>query len=63
MDVCSKNFSSVMNGRAIKLLETQETKFQFGGTTELGCCDGLFVLKTMLTLQNKTQPSHIRWIR
>jgi hypothetical protein len=62
MDVCSKIFSSVMNGRAFKLFETQGTKFQFGGTPELGCRDELFVLKTMLTLQKKTQPSLIRWI-
>jgi hypothetical protein len=32
MGVCSKIFSSVMNGRAFKLLNTYGTRFQFGGT-------------------------------
>ena len=49
MDVCSKIFSSMMNGRAFKLLEEHGTRFQFGGTPTLGCHDGLFVLKTLLT--------------
>ncbi len=63
MEVCSKIFSSVMNGRAFKLLETLGTKFQFGGTPELGCRDGLFVLKTMLTLQkNHNLPSHVGFV-
>ena len=59
IDICSKIFSSVMNGRAFKLLETLGTKFQFGGTPELGCRDGLFVLKTMLTLQKNTTLPHM----
>ena len=63
MDVCSKIFSSVMNGRAFKLLETQGTKFQFGGTPELGCRDGLFVLKTMLTLRkNHNLPTYVGFV-
>jgi hypothetical protein len=37
MEVCSKDFSSVMNDRAFKLLQNQGSKFQFGGTPELGC--------------------------
>jgi hypothetical protein len=51
MDVGSKIFSSVMNEQAFKLLEVSGTRFQFGGMPELSCCDGLFVLKTMLNLQ------------
>jgi len=51
MDVCSKIFSSVMNGRAFKLLNAHGTRFQFGGTPTLGCRDGLFVLKTLLTMR------------
>ncbi len=63
MDVCSKIFSLVMNGRAFKLLKTQVTKFQFGGTPELGCRDGLFVLKIMLTLQkNHNLPSYVEFV-
>jgi hypothetical protein len=63
MDVCSKNFSSVMNGRAFKLLEAQGTKFQFGGTPELGCRDGLFILKTMLTLRkNHNLPTYVGFV-
>ncbi len=48
MDVCSKNFSSVMNGQAFRLLELHSTKFQFSGTPGLGCQDGLFTLKTLI---------------
>ena len=48
MDVSSKIFSSVMNGRAFRLLELHGTKFQFGGTPTFGCQDGLFTLKTLL---------------
>jgi hypothetical protein len=63
MDVCSKIFSSVMNGRAFKLLETHGTRFQFGGTPELGCRDSLFVLKTLLTMRkNHNLPSYVAFI-
>ena len=48
MDVCSKIFSSVMNGCAFQLLELHGTRFQFGGIPTLGCQDGLFTLKTLL---------------
>jgi len=48
MDVCSNIFSSVMNGRAIPLLELNGTRFQFVGTPTLGCQDGLLTLKTLL---------------
>jgi hypothetical protein len=52
-----------MNGRAFKLLETQGTKFQLGGMPELGCRNGLFVLKTMLTLQkNHNLPSYVGFV-
>jgi hypothetical protein len=54
MGVCSKIFSSIMNGRAFKLLDKHGTRFQFGGTPELGCHDGLFVLKTLLTMRKTT---------
>ncbi len=40
-----------MNIRAFKLLAAYGTSFQFGDTPELGCRDGLFVLKTLLTMQ------------
>ncbi len=48
MDVCSKIFSSVMNGQAFRLLKLHGTKFQFGGNPGLGCQDGLFTLKTLI---------------
>ncbi len=35
----------------IRLLNKHGTRFQFGGTPELGCQDGLFVLKTLLTMR------------
>ncbi len=51
MDVCSKIFSLVKNGRAFCLLDQNGTRFQFSGTPKLGCRDGLFVLMTLLTIQ------------
>ena len=63
MDVCSKIFSSVMNRRAFCLLNKNGTRFQFGGTLELGCWDGLFVLKTMLTMQkNHNLQSYVAFV-
>jgi hypothetical protein len=62
MDVCSKIFSSIMNGRAFKLLDKHGTQFHFGEIPELGCRDGLFILKTLLTMRKKTQsplPCHV----
>ena len=51
MDICSKIFSSVMNDHAFCLLELHGTRFQFGGTPEVGCRDGLFTLKSLLNAQ------------
>ncbi len=63
MDVCSKVFSSVMNGRAFCLLKLHGTKFQFGGTPTLGCQDGLFTLKTLLNAhKNHDLPSFVAFI-
>jgi hypothetical protein len=47
MDVCSKKISSDMNDRAFRLLELHGTRFQFGGTPEVGCRNGLFTLKAL----------------
>ncbi len=56
-------FSSVMNARAFKLLAEHGTRFQFGGTPELGCRDGLFVLKTLLNMQkNHNLPSYVGFV-
>jgi hypothetical protein len=63
MDVGLNIFSSVMNEQAFKLLDMSGTKFQFGGTPELGCQDGLFVLKTLLNLRkNHNLPSHVAFV-
>jgi hypothetical protein len=63
IDVCSKTFSSVMNGRAFRLLNEHGTRFRFGGTPELGCRDGLFVLKTLLTMRkNHNLPSYVAFV-
>jgi hypothetical protein len=63
MDVSSKIFSSVMNGRAFRLLELHGTRFQFGGTPTLGCQDGLFTLKTLLnTHKNHNLPSFVTFV-
>jgi hypothetical protein len=63
MDVCSKIFSLVMNGRAFHLLELHGTRFQFGGTPTLGCQDGLFMLKTLLNAhKNHNLPSFVSFV-
>jgi hypothetical protein len=52
MDVSSKVFSSVMNAR-----------FQFGGTPEIGCRDGLFTLKALLNARrNHDLPSFVGFV-
>ncbi len=63
MDVCSKIFSSVMNDRAFCLLKLHGTRFQFGGTPEVGCRNGLFTLKSLLNAQrNHDLGSYIRFV-
>jgi hypothetical protein len=63
MDVCSKIFSSVMNGRAFRLLDLHGTRFQFGGTPTLGCQDGLFTLKTLLNAhKNHNLPTFVAFV-
>jgi hypothetical protein len=63
MDVCSKIFRSVMNGRVFKLLGEHGTRFQFGGAPELRCRDGLFVLIMLLTMQkNHNLPSYVAFV-
>jgi hypothetical protein len=63
MDVCSKIFLSVMNSRAFRLLELHGTKFQFGGTPDLGCKDGLFTLKTLInTHKNHHLPLFVTFV-
>ncbi len=52
MDMCSKVFSSVMTTRAFSLLDKHGTRFQFGGTPETGCRDGLFTLKALLNARH-----------
>ncbi len=52
-----------MNGRVFKLLAEHGTHFQFGGMQELGCRDGLFVLKTLLTMQkNHNLSSYVTFV-
>ncbi len=52
-----------MNGRVLKLLAEHGTHFQFGGTPELGCREGIFVLKTLLTMRkNHNLSSHVTFV-
>jgi hypothetical protein len=63
MEICSKFFSSIMNGRAFCLLELHGTRFQFGGTPTLECQDGLFTLKTLLNVhKNHNLPSFVAFV-
>ncbi len=52
MDICSKVFSSMMTARAFSLLDKHGMRFQFGGTPEVGCRDGLFTLKALLNARH-----------
>jgi hypothetical protein len=51
MDMSGKVFSSIMTACAFKLFDKHGTRFQLGGTPELGCRDGLFTLKALLNVQ------------
>jgi hypothetical protein len=51
MDMCSKVFSLTMTAHAFQLLDKDRTRFQFGGTPELHCRNGLFTLKALLNAQ------------
>ncbi len=52
-----------MKRRASCLLNANGTRFQFGGTPELGCRDGLIVLKTLLTMgKNHSLPSYAAFV-
>ena len=63
MDIRSKVFSSIMTARAFKLLDKHGTRFQFGGTPELGCRDGLFTLKALLnTRHNHDLASYVSFV-
>jgi hypothetical protein len=63
MDVCSKIFSSIMNGCAFRLLKLHRTQFQFGGTPNRGCQDGLFTHKTLLNAhKNHNLPSFVAFV-
>ncbi len=52
MDMCSKVFSLMMTARAFALLDKHGTQFQFGGTPEIGCRDGLFTFKSLLNARH-----------
>jgi hypothetical protein len=53
----------VMNARTFTLLTKHGTWFQLGDTPVPGCCDGLFVLKTMLNMrENHNLPSHVGFV-
>ncbi len=52
MDMCSKVFSSIITTQAFTLLDKHDTRFQFGGTPEMGCQDGLFTLKALLNARH-----------
>jgi hypothetical protein len=52
IDMCSKVFLLVMMAQAFTLLDKHGTRFQFGGTPEIGCRDELFTLKALLNAQH-----------
>ncbi len=52
-----------MNGCAFRLLKLHGTQFQFGGTPNQGCQDGLFTLKTLFNAhKNHNLPSFVAFI-
>ncbi len=63
MDVSSKVLSSIMNTGAFQLLNLHRTRFQFGGTLEIGCRNGMITLKTLLnTRRNHDLPSFVGFV-
>ena len=63
MDVISKILSKILNRRLFKILDKHGTKFQFGGTPDLGCREGTFTLKTLLhTRRNHGLTTHVAFI-
>ncbi len=63
MDMCSKVFSLVLKTQAFLLLKKHGTQFQFGGTPDVGCRDGLFILKALINAcRNHDLPSYIGFI-
>ncbi len=52
MDMCSKVFLLVIMAQAFTLLDKHGTRFQFGGTPEVGYRDGLFTLKALLNARH-----------
>ncbi len=52
MDICSKVFLLAMTTQAFILLDKHGSWFQFGGTPEIGCRDGLFTLKALLNARH-----------
>ena len=63
MDVMSKIFSSILNGRIFKIVEAHGSRFQFGGTPKVGCADGLFTIKTLLNMRrNHDQDTYVAFV-
>ena len=63
MDVMSKIFSSILNGRMFKIVEAHGSRFQFGGTPKVGCADGLFTIKTLLNMRrNHDQDTYVAFV-
>ncbi len=61
--MCSKVFLSFMLTQAFTLLEKHGTCFQFGGTPEIGCRDGLFTLKAILNARhNHSLASYVGFV-
>ena len=48
MDVTSKILCRIINRRLFKVLKIYGTEYQFSGTPEIGCHEGIFTLKTFL---------------
>ena len=63
MDVISKLLSRVLNKRLFKILKKHGTPFQFGGTPEMRCRDGIFTLTILLhTRRQHDQASHVVFV-
>ena len=63
MDVISKVMSRIRNKRLFKILDKHGTKYQFGGTPDVGCREGVFTLKTLIhTRRNHNLGTHVAFI-
>ena len=62
MDVISKVLCRMMNGRLFKILDKTGTRYQFGGTPNVGCREAIFTLMNICTPDTTTDLKHMSYL-